>query len=687
MLLGEDRRRHQDHHLLAVLHGLERRAQRHLGLAVADVAADQAVHRPRGLHVGLDELDRVALVGRLGVGERVLELPLPVAVDREGVALAALALGVEVEQLAGQLLGGAAGAGLDRVPAGATQLGQRRVAATAPDVAADLGQLVDGHEHPVRAGVLQVQVVPGDVGDRLGVKAGEAGDPVVLVDDDVSRAQLGEAPQHAAAPHAPRALGRAPAVEQPVLGDHREVELRRDEARLQPCGGERDLPAGGRRVVVGSEPADLQPAEVVGDPLALAAAGEGDHRPVARARELLELWLGLLQAAGGDVRRLGAEGERLILVDAREADPGSLLERRIDPAGGDVEMVRVLVVERGRDVLPVVGQRGRDVLLTGDQHHRVLGHELQQRMEVLDRQQLGDVGPVGLLLERGDLGQLPVLGRELGGGCDLDHLGIAERALGEGREPAQRLDLVAEQVDAHGTVLGGREQVKQSAADRELAAVLHLVHALVSGGHQVQGGLVEVDQVTGAQLEAVRAHRPIRHLLAQRDRAHHDHRRGLRDGLEQRVQRGDPQSHEVRRRRQMRLVGDAAAGVVADAAGRQPGLQAGRQIPRRPVVAGDHDRRSGGVAVQQRRDQIRPQRLGYERLAAVARQRSGLRIVVGMGEEGAEHQGPTFQSRHRAGAADQPPGSPSRITRSAASAASSTSAATSARGSEKRPST
>ena len=199
VLLGQDRRRRQHHHLLAVLGGLEGGAQRHLGLAVADVAADEAVHRPRRLHVGLDELDGVALVGRLGVGERVLELALPVGVEREGVALAALALGVEVEQLARQLLGGAPGAGLDRLPAGAAELGQRRVRAAGADVAADLGQLVDGHEHPVRARVLQVEVVARDVGHGLGVKAGEAGDAVVLVDHDVAGAQVGEAAQHAAA--------------------------------------------------------------------------------------------------------------------------------------------------------------------------------------------------------------------------------------------------------------------------------------------------------------------------------------------------------------------------------------------------------------------------------------------------------------------------------------------------------
>ena len=177
VLLGEDRGRHQQHHLLAVLHGLERRPQRDLGLAVADVAADQPVHRPRRLHVGLDELDRVALVGGLGERERVLELALPVGIGRERVALAALALRVQVEQLAGELLGRAPGPGLDRVPAVAAELGQRRMRAAGADEAADLGQLVDGHEHPVRAGVLEVQVVARDPCDRLGVEARRTAPP------------------------------------------------------------------------------------------------------------------------------------------------------------------------------------------------------------------------------------------------------------------------------------------------------------------------------------------------------------------------------------------------------------------------------------------------------------------------------------------------------------------------------
>ena len=83
VLLGEDRRRHQHHHLLAVGGGLDRGPQRHLGLAEADVAADQPVHRPLGLHVALDRLDRLQLVGGLAVGEGRLHRDLPLAVGRK----------------------------------------------------------------------------------------------------------------------------------------------------------------------------------------------------------------------------------------------------------------------------------------------------------------------------------------------------------------------------------------------------------------------------------------------------------------------------------------------------------------------------------------------------------------------------------------------------------------------------
>ena len=85
VLLGQDGGRDQDGDLLARVDGLERRADGDLGLAVADVAADQAIHRLALGHVLLDGLDGGELVGRLLIREPRLEFGHPVAVlGREG---------------------------------------------------------------------------------------------------------------------------------------------------------------------------------------------------------------------------------------------------------------------------------------------------------------------------------------------------------------------------------------------------------------------------------------------------------------------------------------------------------------------------------------------------------------------------------------------------------------------------
>ena len=52
VLLGEDRRRHEHRHLVAAIDRFERGPHGDFGLAEADVAAEQAVHRPRPQHVG-----------------------------------------------------------------------------------------------------------------------------------------------------------------------------------------------------------------------------------------------------------------------------------------------------------------------------------------------------------------------------------------------------------------------------------------------------------------------------------------------------------------------------------------------------------------------------------------------------------------------------------------------------------
>ncbi len=98
MLRREQRGRSEDGDLLAVLDRLERSADRHLGLAEADIAAQQPIHWMGKFHVGLDRLDRRALVGRLDIGERLLHLGLPWRVLRERVADCVDALLVEHDE-------------------------------------------------------------------------------------------------------------------------------------------------------------------------------------------------------------------------------------------------------------------------------------------------------------------------------------------------------------------------------------------------------------------------------------------------------------------------------------------------------------------------------------------------------------------------------------------------------------
>src|SRR6185295_14838789 len=100
--------------------------------------------------------------------------------------------------------------------------------------------------------------------------AGEAGDAVVLVDDDVAGAQVGERAQRAAPAAAGPlvvALGAATA-EEAVLGDDGELEARRDEALAQAGDGEAQLGCGHPRAV---GPLRAHAGEVVGDALAVAA--------------------------------------------------------------------------------------------------------------------------------------------------------------------------------------------------------------------------------------------------------------------------------------------------------------------------------------------------------------------------------------------------------------------------------
>jgi hypothetical protein len=192
VLLGQHGGRDEDGHLLAELGRLERGPHGQLGLAVPDVAAQQPVHRPRLLHVGLDLLVPDDLVGRRLVRELGLELPLPLGVRRERLPDLGRPGGLHVEQVGGHVHDRLGDLRLLLLPPAAAELGEGRVAGEAADVLLDqvdlAGRDVQGRVvgEPERQVLLALAVL----GDRL--HADELGDPVGDVDDVVAGLEVEE---------------------------------------------------------------------------------------------------------------------------------------------------------------------------------------------------------------------------------------------------------------------------------------------------------------------------------------------------------------------------------------------------------------------------------------------------------------------------------------------------------------
>ena len=415
-------------------------------------------------------------------------------------------------------------------------------------------------------------------------------------------------------------------------GIHRQLQLRRDEAlaqrgrgeaqrRLRGCGGR------GRAVDLLAEPVRFQAGEVVGGALALAAARERDDRAVAGAHQLLELRLGLGQRARGRVGRLRAQLDLLARPTAPTARSRVRAgERLADLLGADVQVVR-----RPRRRTPrrrrSSGRRA-PARAPPRRAHDQLGVRRRRRSSSAPKRSSGSSSAMSARSTRppdrrgkaprrgGDLGQLAVLDRELGGGRDLDLLDVAERALRERREPAQRLDLDVEHVDPHGALLGRREDVEQAAAQRELAALLDLLDALVAGADERRGALVEVEQLAHAQRERVRAQLRVGDLLRQRHGADDDdrlpvlgrprprrRRRAARRAPRRAGRRGAAAARGGTRRRRRARGSSARAAAPARRAGR-------RQVAGRAVVADDDQRRARRAPLVDRR---RARRSAYGR--------------------------------------------------------------------------
>ena len=225
MLVGQQRGGHQHRDLLAVLDRLERRPDRDLGLAVADVAADHPVHRHRFLHIRLDLGDRGELVDGFGEAERVLHFGLPRGVRPERVSRAGLPLGVQRHQLAGDLPDRLAGLGLGVGPVAAAEPAQRR--RLTADVPRQLVQRIHWHIElvgfalpPLARRVFQHQILAPRAADGAFGHLDEPPDAVLVVHHQVARGQRQRVDGVAAFGGQPFAVGGGhPVAGQIGLGD------------------------------------------------------------------------------------------------------------------------------------------------------------------------------------------------------------------------------------------------------------------------------------------------------------------------------------------------------------------------------------------------------------------------------------------------------------------------------------
>jgi hypothetical protein len=231
VLLRQHRGRHQHGHLTTVGDRLERRPQRHLGLAVSDVARHQAIHGPLVVHVPLGVLDGAHLVRRFLEAERCLEFALPWRVPLKRRPLRNGACRVETQEFLGHLPQGSPHRFLDALPCRPAEPIEPSRAVGRSHVLGDEIEALDREVEPAAIGILEEQEIGAPALRLERPQPVVAANAVVLVHDQVVGQEIRErrddrAPLERRSSE-PSALG----AEDLVLGQQDKAEGRNLEAR------------------------------------------------------------------------------------------------------------------------------------------------------------------------------------------------------------------------------------------------------------------------------------------------------------------------------------------------------------------------------------------------------------------------------------------------------------------------
>ena len=193
VLEGEDGGGCEDGHLFSVLDGLEGGAHGHFRFAVADIAAEEAVHGAGRLHVALDVSDGVELIVGFGVVEGLFKLHLKLVVNVESGSLGGLTLGVELKEFVGHVGHGFLDASLGLGPLlGAEFVEHGRGASVGGAVFLDEVEAREGHVETGLIGELEDHELDGDAVLLNLFEADVTADAVLDMDDVVADGEVAE---------------------------------------------------------------------------------------------------------------------------------------------------------------------------------------------------------------------------------------------------------------------------------------------------------------------------------------------------------------------------------------------------------------------------------------------------------------------------------------------------------------
>ncbi len=389
-----------------------------------------------------------------------------------------------------------------------------------------------------------------------------------------------------------------------MLSEHLDHPLRRSVSLAEqhdpgavgdPAPDVGDRPLDVAAVLLGRADVD-RPAGIVG----VVVEAERTHAPpgLALREHVLPYVADLAQRRGAEVDRgLATTG------GGRPARAEELLGRRHQVVGS---RAHPLGIEQEH-----VALRRQQV----DQHLHLVDQHRGEGLHALDCYALGH--PVG------ELGQLGVLGaerlgpaayvvgeQELAARRRPEPLDRLEGALVGDRERADLVDVVAEELHPQRVLLGGREDVDDAAAHRELAALLDQVDAGVRRVGEPSYDVVEVGAVADGELDRLQVGQPLHLRLQHRaDRRHHHVERAVAlvgARVAQPAQHGQPAPDGVAAGAEPFVRERLPRRVVADPGGIEHVTQHLDQVLGLARGRGDHQH--GAPGVDQALDHERPQR-------------------------------------------------------------------------------